>query len=60
MPELMTLAEIAAVLSMPLDTVRRWHHRGDIKAEQFRIGRNVRYTRAGVAEWIAGMQVTPT
>jgi predicted DNA-binding transcriptional regulator AlpA len=59
-PELVSLNEIAAALGVAVDTVRRWHHRGDvIKARRFKLPTGgVRYARSDVDEWIAGMETS--
>jgi excisionase family DNA binding protein len=50
-PELLTIAEAAALLRLPVDTLRYWRHRGTGPAS-FRIGRHVVYRRADLYAWI--------
>jgi hypothetical protein len=58
----MNLDQIAAELSLSIETVRTWHHRGDvIKARRFKLPTGgVRYARPDIDEWIAGMEVPAT
>jgi len=47
----MTLAEVAELLGVPVGTLYGWRHRGE-GPPGYRIGRHVRYRRAGVEAWI--------
>ncbi len=54
-PELLTLAETAAVLRMPVATLRYWRHLG-VGPDGFRLGRRVVYRREDVNRWPATYQ----
>lgn len=49
--ELLTLAEVAALLRVPTATLRYWRstHTGP---DSFRVGRGVRYWRSAVLRWL--------
>lgn len=49
---LLTVAEVAAYLQLPVATLYAWRHRGEGPLG-FRVGRYVRYRRADVDRWIA-------
>ncbi len=49
--ELLTMAEVAAVVRVPLATLRYWRHLGT-GPRSFRIGRSVRYWRTEVHAWL--------
>ena len=49
--EMLTIAEVAALVRVPVATLRYWRHLGAGPAS-FRIGRFVRYWRADVWAWI--------
>lgn len=49
--ELLTLAEVAAILRIPIATLRYWRHL-HIGPPSFRIGRGVRYWRSEVMRWL--------
>lgn len=49
--ELLTLAEVADILRVPIATLRYWRHLGTGPAG-FRIGRGVRYWRSTVHRWL--------
>ncbi|HSV41638.1 MAG TPA: helix-turn-helix domain-containing protein [Nocardioidaceae bacterium] len=49
--ELLTMEEVAAVVRVPIATLRYWRHLGT-GPRSFRIGRSVRYWRTEVALWL--------
>jgi predicted DNA-binding transcriptional regulator AlpA len=49
--ELLTMAEVAALVRVPVATLRYWRHLGT-GPRGFRIGRSVRYWRTEVALWL--------
>jgi excisionase family DNA binding protein len=48
---LMSLAEVAELLGVPVSTLYRWRYLGEGPAG-YRIGRHVRYRRAAVEAWL--------
>ena len=48
---LMTLAELAEMLGVPVNTVYQWRTRGE-GPPGYRIGRHVRYRRSAVEIWL--------
>lgn len=48
---LMTLAEVAELLSVPVATLYCWRYRGE-GPSGYKIGRHVRYSRAAVEQWL--------
>ena len=48
---LMTLAELADMLGVPVNTLYAWRCRGD-GPPGYRIGRHIRYKRTAVNEWL--------
>lgn len=48
---LMTLAELAEMLGVPVNTVYGWRCRGQ-GPPGYRIGRHIRYRRAAVEAWL--------
>lgn len=48
---LMTLAELADMLGVPVNTVYQWRTRGE-GPPGYRIGRHVRYRRTAVEAWL--------
>lgn len=48
---LMTLAELADMLGVPVNTVYQWRARGE-GPPGYRIGRHVRYRRTAVETWL--------
>jgi hypothetical protein len=54
-PELLTLAETAAVLRTPVATLRYWRHLG-VGPDGFRLGRRVVYRREDVNRWLSERQ----
>ncbi len=55
--QLLTLAEVAAVLRTPVATLRYWRHLG-VGPEGFRLGRRVMYRREEIDRWLAQQQQT--
>ena len=53
--ELLTLTETAAVLRIPVATLRYWRHLG-VGPDGFRLGRRVVYRREDVDRWLAAQQ----
>jgi predicted DNA-binding transcriptional regulator AlpA len=49
--ELLTMREVAAVVRVPVATLRYWRHLG-YGPRSFRIGRSVRYWRTEVLHWL--------
>lgn len=49
--ELLTIAEAAALLRVPVATLRYWRHIGT-GPQSFRVGRHVVYYRADVDAWV--------
>jgi excisionase family DNA binding protein len=43
----MTIADLSAMLGVPVDTLYGWRHRGEAPTG-YRIGRHVRYRRSSV------------
>jgi hypothetical protein len=52
MPELLTTADVAAIVHAPADTVRFWRSQGN-GPRYARIGKRVLYRKADVEQWIA-------
>ena len=50
-PDLLTIAEAAALLRAPVATLRYWRHLGTGPAS-FRLGRRVLYRRGDLLAWI--------
>src|SRR3954449_10814462 len=50
-PELLTIAEAAALLRAPVATLRYWRHLG-VGPRSFRLGRRVLYRRHDLHDWI--------
>ena len=48
---MMTVAEVAEMLSIPLETVYAWRSRG-LGPLGYRVGRYVRYRRSAVESWL--------
>lgn len=48
---LMTMAELAEMLGVPVNTIYGWRCRGE-GPPGYRIGRHVRYRRDAVEEWL--------
>jgi hypothetical protein len=49
--ELLTIAEVAAIVRAPVATLRYWRHLGT-GPRSFRVGRGVRYWRTDVTTWL--------
>jgi excisionase family DNA binding protein len=49
--ELLTIAEVAAIVRVPVATLRYWRHLGT-GPRSFRVGRGVRYWRTDVTAWL--------
>jgi len=49
--ELLTIAEVADIVRVPVATLRYWRHLGS-GPQSFRIGRTVRYWRSEVLHWL--------
>jgi predicted DNA-binding transcriptional regulator AlpA len=49
--DLLTMAEVAAIVRAPVATLRYWRHLGT-GPRSFRIGRGVRYWRTEVNAWL--------
>jgi predicted DNA-binding transcriptional regulator AlpA len=49
--ELLTIAEVAAIVRAPVATLRYWRHLGT-GPRSFRVGRGVRYWRTDVTAWL--------
>ena len=49
--ELMSVTEVAALVRVPVATVRYWRHLGT-GPHGFRVGRSVRYWRSDVIHWL--------
>jgi excisionase family DNA binding protein len=50
-PEVLTAAEAAAYLQIPVETLRRWRGLG-IGPRHAKVGRHVRYRRAALDRWL--------
>jgi len=48
---LITTAELAAFLSLPVQTLRQWRYLG-VRPKAFRVGRHLRYEPAEVRRWL--------
>jgi len=49
--DLLTMAEVAAIVRAPVATLRYWRHLGT-GPHSFRVGRSVRYWRTDVTAWL--------
>ena len=49
--DLLTMAEVAAIVRAPVATLRYWRHLGT-GPRSFRVGRGVRYWRTDVTSWL--------
>ena len=56
--EMLTIAEVAALIRVPVATLRYWRHLGS-GPRSFRIGRSVRYWRSEVWAWIENQTRKP-
>lgn len=52
--EMLTIAEVATLLRIPVATLRYWRHRGE-GPRSFRMGRSVRYFRTDVLAWLSAV-----
>lgn len=50
-PRLLTVRDVAEIMSVPVSTVHHWALRGD-GPPSFKIGKHRRYDAALVAEWL--------
>ena len=57
--ELITIAEVADVVRVPIATLRYWRHLGT-GPRSFRIGRGVRYWHNEVTTWLQSQSDGPT
>ena len=53
LPELMSTAELAEYLGVPVSTLAQWRYRGG-GPPGIRVGRHVRYSTGDVAAWLDG------
>ena len=49
--DLLTMAEVAAIVRAPVATLRYWRHLGN-GPHSFKVGRGVRYWRSDVMTWL--------
>ena len=56
--ELLTIAEVAAIVRAPVATLRYWRHLGT-GPRSFRVGRGVRYWRTDVLQWLESQSRRP-
>jgi len=56
--ELLTIAEVADVLRVPVATLRYWRHLGT-GPRSFRVGRGVRYWHNEVTSWLQSQSDGP-
>ena len=56
--ELLTIAEVAAIVRAPIATLRYWRHLGT-GPRSFRVGRGVRYWRTDVTAWLEAQSNGP-
>ncbi len=56
--ELLTMKEVAALVRVPVATLRYWRHLGT-GPRGFRIGRSVRYWRTEVHTWLVEQSTYP-
>jgi predicted DNA-binding transcriptional regulator AlpA len=49
--QLLTIAEVAAIVRVPVATLRYWRHLGT-GPRSFRVGRGVRYWRTEITKWL--------
>jgi excisionase family DNA binding protein len=55
LPDLMSIAELADYLGVPVSTVYLWRSRGE-GPSGFKIGKRVRYRAADVVKWLNEQQ----
>ena len=51
MADMLTISEAADLLRKPVATLRYWRHLG-VGPKSFRVGRNVRYWRSDLTDWL--------
>ena len=51
--KLLTMADVAELLSVPIGTLYSWRHRNE-GPRAYKMGRHVRYSRASVESWLKG------
>lgn len=51
MADMLTISEAAELLRKPNATLRYWRHLG-VGPKSFRVGRNVRYWRSDLVDWL--------
>jgi hypothetical protein len=56
--DLLTIAEVAAIVRAPVATLRYWRHLGT-GPHSFRVGRGVRYWRTDVTAWLEAQSKGP-
>ena len=56
--DLLTMAEVAAIVRAPVATLRYWRHLGT-GPDSFRVGRGVRYWRTDVTAWLEAQSKGP-
>jgi excisionase family DNA binding protein len=56
--DVLTVAEVAALIRVDPATIRRWIISGDLPA--MRVGRGYRISEAALEEYLAAAQVAPT
>lgn len=56
MDRLMNVKEVAALLRLPDETVRRWHRDPDHQLTGFHVGRGLRFDRADVESYLAAVK----
>ena len=56
MDRLMTVKEVAALLRLPDETVRRWHRDPAHPLTGFHVGRGLRFDRAEVEAYLAAVK----
>jgi hypothetical protein len=56
--DLLTIAEVAAIVRAPVATLRYWRHLGT-GPHSFRVGRGVRYWRTDVTMWLEAQSKGP-
>ncbi len=57
MAELLTTAEVAGMLKVNAETIRRWHRAGKLRG--IRIGKAIRFEQASVEVWLNGKRDDP-
>ncbi len=57
--ELLTISEVAAIVRVPIATLRYWRHLGT-GPHSFRVGRGVRYWHNEVITWLQSQSDGPS